>query len=87
MAQLVMHTALAYYEAGRNDEGFRLMKGMIMDGMYLGQSPANFGQISEYDAALGECYRDFGDMVSISSRTLLCGLFGVRADALYGEIF
>ena len=81
----VMHTALAYYEAGRNDEGFRLMKGMIMDGMYLGQSPANFGQISEYDAALGECYRDFGDMVGISSRTLLCGLFGVRPDALYGK--
>ena len=38
----VMHTALAYYEAGRSEEGFRLMKANILDQMYYGQSPANF---------------------------------------------
>lgn len=81
----VMHTALSYFEAGRNEEGYRLMKGMIMDGMYLGQSPGNFGQISYYDASLGECYRDFGDVVGISSRTLIEGLFGVKPDALFGR--
>ena len=78
----VMHTALAYFEAGRAEEGFRLMKANVMDQMYCGQSPANFGQISQYDAARGECYRDFGDCIGISARTLLQGLFGIQPDAL-----
>ena len=81
----VMHTALAYFQAGRPDEGYRLMKANIMDNMYLGQSPGNFGQLSHYDAARGECYRDFGDVTGISSRTLVQGLFGVIPNALYGE--
>lgn len=81
----VMHTALAYFEAGRPEEGFNLMKSCVIDGMYLGKSPANFGQISYYDAALGECYRDFGDDIGISSRTIIQGLFGIRPNALYGE--
>ena len=80
----VMHTALAYFEAGRHDEGYRLMKANILDQMYYGQSPANFGQISHYDAARGECYRDFGDCIGISSRTLIQGLFGITPQALYG---
>ena len=81
----VMHTALAYYEAGRNEEAFRLMKANLMDQMYYGQSPANFGQVSFYDAARGECYRDFGDCIGISSRTLVQGLFGIIPQALYGQ--
>ena len=81
----VMHTALAYFQAGRNEEGYRLMKGNIMDNMYYGQSPANFGQLSFYDAARGECYRDFGDCIGISSRALLQGLFGIIPDALNGQ--
>ena len=81
----VMHTALAYFEAGRNEEAYRLMKANILDQMYYGQSPANFGQISHYDAARGECYRDFGDCIGISSRTLLQGLFGIIPQALYGQ--
>ena len=81
----VMHTALAYFEAGRADEGYRLMKGNIMDQMYYGASPGNFGQISYYDAARGECYRDFGDCIGISSRTLIQGLFGIIPQALDGK--
>ena len=81
----VMHTALAYFEAGRNEEGYRLVKANILDQMYYGQSPANFGQISHYDAARGECYRDFGDCIGISSRTLLQGLFGIIPQALDGK--
>ena len=81
----VMHTALAYFEAGRNEEGYRLMKANVFDQMYYGQSPANFGQISHYDAARGECYRDFGDCVGISSRTLIQGLFGIIPQALDGK--
>jgi hypothetical protein len=81
----VMHTALAYYEAGRADEAYRLMKGNILDQMYYGASPGNFGQVSFYDAARGECYRDFGDCIGISSRTLLQGLFGIIPQALDGK--
>lgn len=81
----VMHTALAYFQAGRATEGFRLMKANVMDNMYFGQSPANFGQLSHLDAARGECYRDFGDCIGISSRTLIQGLFGVRPEALFGR--
>ncbi len=81
----IMHTALAYFEAGRADAGYALMRANIMDQMYLGDSPGNFGQVSFYDAARGECYRDFGDCIGISSRTLLHGLFGIVPDALNGR--
>ena len=80
----VMHTALAYFQAGRKKEAYDLMKANILDQMYYGASPANFGQISYYDAARGECYRDFGDCIGISSRTLIQGLFGVIPQALDG---
>lgn len=81
----VMHTALAYFEAGCKEEGFKLLKSNILDGMYIGDSPGNFGQLSFYDAARGECYRDFGDCIGISSRALIEGLFGIRPDALNGR--
>lgn len=78
----IMHTALAYFKAGRAMEGRRLLMSNIMDQMYYGQSPANFGQINYYDAARGECYRDFGDNVGISSRAIIQGLFGIEPHAL-----
>ena len=53
--------------------------------MYYGACPGNFGQISYFDAARGECYRDFGDCIGISSRTLLQGLFGIIPQALDGK--
>ena len=81
----VYHTALAFFEAGRTDEAYSLMMGNVMDQMYYGQCPGNFGQISFYDAARGECYRDFGDCIGIASRTLLQGLFGIVPQALYGR--
>ena len=81
----VMHTALAYFEAGRSEEAYRLMRANILDQMYYGASPGNFGQVSYYDAARGECYRDFGDCIGISSRTLLQGLFGIIPQALDGK--
>ena len=78
----VMHTALAYFQANRPEEGFRLMKSSILDGMYLGESPGNFGQVSFYDAARGECYRDFGDPIGVASRLFIQGLYGILPDAL-----
>lgn len=81
----VMHTALAYFLAGRPAEGYRLLLSDIIDGMYLGSSPGNFGQISRLDAMRGECYRDFGDCIGIASRAIYQGLFGIMPDALDGR--
>ena len=81
----VLNMALACFEAGRPDEGYRLMKANALDNMFMGSCPGNFGQISFYDAARGECYRDFGDVIGVASRTLIQGLFGIVPDALDGR--
>jgi len=82
----VAHTALAYWQAGRYDEGFKLFKSSVLDGMYLGSSPGNIGQISYYDKARGECYRDFGDPIGMYSRVLVQGLFGIHPDLLNNRL-
>ena len=81
----VMHTVLAYYQAGRVEEAYQLLKANILDFMYLGSSPANFGQLSLLDVATGEGYRDFADVTGISSRALIQGLYGITPNALEGE--
>lgn len=78
----VAHTSLAYWQAGRYDEAYKLFKSSILDGMYLGASPGNIGQVSFYDAARGECYRDFADPIGVYSRTLIQGLFGILPDVM-----
>ncbi len=82
----VLNTALAYWQAGRVEEAFRLWKSTILDNMYLGISPANFEQLSFYDAMRGELYRDFADPIGVASRTLVEGLFGIVPDAMKGEL-
>ena len=84
-AEEVMHTALSYFQAGRNEEGFALIKANIMDQAYLGGCPGNFGQISYYDKARGELYRDFSDNCGISARTFIQGLYGIIPNALQGR--
>ncbi len=81
----VANMALAYLEAGRSDSGFKLLKADILDEMYLGECPGNFGQISHYDKAKNEAYRDFADNVGITSRAIVNGLFGILPDALNGR--
>lgn len=82
----VGHTSLAYWQAGRDEEAYRLFKSNILDGMYLGTSPGNVGQVSFYDAARGECYRDFADPIGVYSRVLLQGLFGILPDAMNDKL-
>ncbi len=82
----VYHTALSYWQSGRNDQAYKLMKSAILDGMYLGNSPGNIGQISFYDEARGECYRDFGDPVGMASRAIIQGLYGILPDAMNDKI-
>ena len=82
----VMNMALAYWEVGRYEEGYNLLKAVVLDGMYLGNSPANFGQISYYDVARHEAYRDFGDPLGVASRAFIEGLYGVVPDRLNDQI-
>lgn len=84
-AEEVMHTALSYFQAGRGDEGFSLIKANIMDQAYMGGSPGNFGQISYYDKARGELYRDFSDNSGISARAFIQGLYGIVPNAMNGR--
>ncbi|MGQ1946414.1 DUF4450 domain-containing protein [Geofilum sp. OHC36d9] len=82
----VAHTALAYWQSGRYEKAFKLFKSSVLDGMYLGSSPGNIGQISFYDKARGECYRDFGDPVGMYSRAIVQGLFGIKPDLLNNRL-
>lgn len=78
----LMHTSLAAWQAGKNDEAFLLWKSSLLESMYLGGSPGNFQQVSTYDGIRGEAYRDFADPVGMTGRSLVQGLFGILPDAL-----
>ena len=80
----IMNMVLAFFKAGQPDKAYQLLKGNVMDQMYLGDCPGNLGQVSFYDAARGECYRDFSDNTGISARAFLQGLFGIVPQALDG---
>lgn len=80
-----LHTSLAYWQGGRNEAAFQLWKSAFIESMYLGISPANFQQLSFYDAMRGELYRDFADPVGMAARSLTEGLFGITPDALHGQ--
>ncbi|MGN7758170.1 DUF4450 domain-containing protein [Chryseobacterium sp. 22532] len=81
-----LQTALAYWQAGRNDDAYRLWKGNLVESMYYGISPGNFEQLSHYDAFRGELYRDFADPIGVAARTLTEGLFGIYPKLLENKI-
>jgi hypothetical protein len=80
------HTALAYWQSGRRATAFDLFKGCILDSMFMGLCPGNVGMCTQFDMARGESQRDFADGVGATSRALIEGLFGVKPDALAGEL-
>jgi len=82
-----LQTALAYWQSGRADDAYQLWKSNLMESMYHGISPANFQQLSHYDAFRGELYRDFADPIGVASRTLVEGLFGVHPRLLDKQLF
>jgi hypothetical protein len=81
-----MHTALAYWQAGRDDSAVPLFKGAVLDSMFLGLCPGNVGLTTFYDANRRETQRDFADAVGATSRALIEGLFGIQPDLLAGEV-
>jgi hypothetical protein len=79
-------TSLAYFQAGRADEGTRLLKSGILASMYMGIAPGNVGTMTYLDVYRRESQRDFGDGSGTLSRTMVEGLFGIRPDALAREL-
>lgn len=81
-----LHTSLAYWQGGRPEEGFRIWKSALVESMYMGSSPGNFEQLSSYDVARGELYRDFADGIGMAARSLVEGLFGISPDAIHDTL-
>jgi hypothetical protein len=82
----VAHTSLGFWQANRPDAAFSLFKGELLDSMFLGLCPGNVGAMTHFDMARGEAQRDFADAIGINSRAFVEGLFGVRPDALVGQL-
>ncbi|MEO9032881.1 MAG: DUF4450 domain-containing protein [Ginsengibacter sp.] len=81
-----LQTSLAYWQGERPEAAFTLWRSSLIQSMFLGASPGNFEQISFYDAARGELYRDFADPIGVAARTLVEGLFGIQPDALHNTL-
>lgn len=81
-----VHAALGFWQAGRADEAWRLAKGSLLAAMFMGISPGNVGSMNYLDVYRRESQRDFADGSGVLSRALVEGLFGVRPDALAGEM-
>jgi hypothetical protein len=81
-----LHTALAYWEVGRPEEAFTLAKGALLASMYMGICPGNVGTMNYLDVYRRESQRDFADGCGVMSRAIVQGLFGVKPDALAGEM-
>jgi hypothetical protein len=80
------HTSLGFWQANRPETAFQLFKGELLDSMFLGLCPGNVGAMTSHDMARGEAQRDFADAIGVNSRALVEGLFGIRPDALAGEL-
>jgi hypothetical protein len=80
------HTSLGFWQANRPATAFQLFKGEILDSMFLGLCPGNLGCMTSHDMARGEAQRDFADACGVNSRAFVEGLFGVKPDALAGEL-
>jgi Domain of unknown function (DUF4450)/Bacterial alpha-L-rhamnosidase 6 hairpin glycosidase domain len=81
-----LHTALAYWQGGENDNAYKLWKSTLVESMYASASPGGFQQLSFYDAIRGELYRDFADGIGMTARSLTEGLFGILPDALNDKL-
>jgi hypothetical protein len=80
------HTALGLWQANRPDAAYPLLKGAVLDSMYLGLCPGNLAMCSWLDANRREAQRDFADGVGMLPRAIIEGLFGITPDLLAGEM-
>jgi len=81
-----IHTALGLWQAGRAEEAFRIAKSALLASMFMGICPGNVGSMNYLDVYRGESQRDFADGGGVTARAIVEGLFGLRPDALAGEL-
>jgi hypothetical protein len=81
-----VHTALGFWQTGRADEAFRLLKSALLASMFMGICPGNVGSMNYLDVYRRESQRDFADGSGVTSRAIVEGLFGIHPDALAGEL-
>jgi len=80
------HAALGLWQCGRGEVAWPLMKGALLESMFLGPCPGNAGMTTPSDVFSKERYRDFADGAGITARALVEGLFGIRPDRISGEL-
>ena len=80
------HASLAMFQAGRREDAIALLRGSVLDSMYLGLCPGNVGMCTPLDMARGESQRDFADGCGALSRAIVEGLFGIAPDAIAGTL-
>jgi len=81
-----IHTALGMWQAGRPDQAFQLTKSALLASMFMGICPGNVGSMNYLDVYRRESQRDFADGGGVTARAIVEGLFGLRPDALGGEL-
>jgi hypothetical protein len=81
-----MHGALGLWQADSPHAALVAMRGSILTSMFAGICPGNVGSMTYHDVHRRESQRDFADGSGTFSRALVEGLFGVRPDALKGEL-
>ncbi|MEO6817698.1 MAG: DUF4450 domain-containing protein, partial [Edaphobacter sp.] len=80
------HAALALWQTGMRDEAFALLKGNLLDSMFMGLCPGNLHMTSQLDVHRQEAQRDFGDPIGITSRALIEGLYGIQPNLLHNVL-
>lgn len=80
------HTALGLWRCGRDEVAWPLMKGALLESMFLGPCPGNVGMTTPSDVFSKERYRDFADGAGITARAIVEGLFGIHPDMIAGEL-
>ncbi len=81
-----MHGALGLWQANSPHAAWVAMRGSVITSMFAGICPGNVGSMTYHDVYRRESQRDFADGSGTFSRALVEGLFGVRPDALQGEL-
>ena len=81
-----IHTALGLWQAGYAEAAFTLTKSALLASMFMGICPGNVGSMNYLDVYRRESQRDFADGNGVTARAIFEGLFGLRPDALAGEL-
>jgi hypothetical protein len=77
------HLALANYQVGRGDDGWKLLSGCLRESLY--RSPVPGGIVCQTTSEPNP-HTDFCESVSMMARTIIEGLFGLRPDRPAGLV-